>query len=296
MHTRRRRAFTLFELLIVFALFMIALGVFFPAIVQAYTRAAEARAANNLKQLCLATIDYSDSHNGKMPTGEDDKHFSAAAQILPYIEQDGVWKLIDFDKSIDDPANAAARKTKIATFLSPRDPIERVKDEYGATNYLFNDQLFSLNSKATFPASLPDGTSNTVMIGETLKGDGGDKPEDVRRQYVLLGKDDLKGLKDDAGVQDWKDGKHIAGDRCASWMDGRFLQGVFNGKLKPNDERPDVNCGGAGGLSTLRSKTNRIALGMGDGSIHYIDSTKLSFQTWSAALTPAGGEVLGSDW
>jgi hypothetical protein len=106
----------------------------------------------------------------------------------------------------------------------------------------------------------------------------------------------LKGLKEDAGVKDWKDGKHIAGDRCASWMDGRFLQGTFNGKLKPNDERPDVNCGGAGGLSTLRSKTNRIALGMGDGSAKYIDSNKLSFATWSAALTPAGGDILGNDW
>ncbi len=32
-------------------------------------------------------------------------------------------------------------------FLSPLDPIPSVKAEWGATNYLFNDQVFFLNSK-----------------------------------------------------------------------------------------------------------------------------------------------------
>ena len=80
----------------------------------------------------------------------------------------------------------------------------------------------------------------------------------MRRQYVLLKKDALKGVKPDTGVQDWKDDKNIAGDRCASWMDGRFLQGTFNGKLKLNDERPDVSCGGEGGVSALRSLNDEI--------------------------------------
>jgi hypothetical protein len=76
------------------------------------------------------------------------------------------------------------------------------------------------------------------VIGETLKGDGGTKAVTVRRQHVLLGKGALKDLQDDAGVQDFKDGKHIAGDRCASWMDGRFLQGTFNGGCCPTAGGP----------------------------------------------------------
>ena len=75
-------------------------------------------------------------------------------------------------------------------------------------------------------------------------------------------------------------------------MDGRFLQGTFNGKLKLNDERPDVSCGGEGGVSTLRSLDDQIAVGMADGSARFLDAKKLSFTTWAAALTPAGGEVL----
>ncbi len=138
--------------------------------------------------------------------------------------------------------------------------------------------------------------SNTIVIGETLKGDGKEKAEDVRRQYVLLDKEAFRRLKVDTGVSYWKDGKDIAGDRCASWMDGRFLQGTFNGKLKPNDERPDVRCGDEGGVSTLRSLDDQIMLGLGDGSVRAISAKGITFTTWSNALDPADGNPLGPDW
>jgi hypothetical protein len=226
----------------------------------------------------------------------DDNNFSASAKLLPYMEQGNLYNSIKFDKPITDEANAAARKTVIATFLDPRDPIKSVRDDSGATNYLFNDLVFFRNSKSKFPASFPDGTSNTIAIGATLKGNGGEKAEDVRRQYVLLKKDALKEVKADAGAADWKENKNIAGDRCASWMDGRFLQGTFNGKLKLNDERPDVSCGGEGGVSTLRSLNDEIAVGLADGSSRFINAKKLSFKTWTYAVDPADGMPLGPDW
>ncbi|HVS37041.1 MAG TPA: DUF1559 domain-containing protein [Gemmataceae bacterium] len=290
-----RSAFTLFQLLVVLGASVFGFSLFMPAIAKARADLKKAEQLNNLKQLGIATINYADT-NAMLPPGVDDNNFSAASRILPFIEQGQVYQKINYTKPITDPANAEARKTVIATFLSPRDPLKKVRDDSGATNYLFNDQLFSLNSQAKYPASIPDGTSNTILIGETLKGDGVEKATDMRRQYVLLTKDDLKGIKDDAGVSYWKDNKNIAGDRCGSWMDGRFLQGTFNGKLKLNDERPDVSCGGEGGVSTLRSLDDTIAVGMADASARFINAQKLSFATWSAALTPAGGEVLGADW
>jgi hypothetical protein len=203
--------------------------------------------------------------------------------------------MIDFKKSIDDKANAVARKVKIKTMLSQGDPIESVKDEWGATNYLFNDKLFSLNSKAKIPNSFPDGTSNTIVIGETLKGDGGVKATDVKRQYVLLKKEDLKATGPNSGVKYFEDNKNIAGDRCASWMDGRFLQGTFNGRLMPNDERPDVSCGGISGVSALRSLDKFVLVGLGDGSARTVKNT-ISRPTWEHAIDPADGFPLGSDW
>src|SRR5260370_27747207 len=133
------------------------------------------------------------------------------------------------------------------------------------------------------------------MAVETLKGDGQKKATDVRRQHIALKADALKGLTAESGVKDFEDGKDIAGNRCASWMDGRFMQGTFNATRKPGDNRPDVDCAGLGGLFAPRSLTDTINAGLADGSVHFV-SKKISHETWKAAITPAGGEVLGSDW
>ena len=292
---RRRSAFTLFQLLTVLAILAFGFALFMPGIAKMRIMAARAQSTNNLKQIVLAMYNHNDA-TGMLPSGVDDNNFSASAKLLPYIEQTQVYNLIKFDKPITDDANAAARKTVIATFLDPLDPIKSVHEDSGATNYLFNDQVFSLNSKAKIPNSFPDGTSNTIAIGETLKGDGGDKAVDVKRQSVLLKKDALKGVKADTGESYWKENKNIAGDRCASWMDGRFLQGTFNGKLKLNDERPDVSCGGEGGVSTLRSLTDDILVGVADGSVRTVNAKKLTFITWTNALCPNDGNPLGPDW
>jgi len=295
MRKHPRRGFTLFQLLIVLAILLILLALLLPAVQKVREAAARTQSINNLKQLALATINYADTNAGKLPPGVDENHFSAAAYILPYLEQDNLYKTIDFKKSIGDKANAQARKAIVRTFLSPRDPQLSVKAEWGATNYLFNDQVLFLNSKSKYPASIADGTSNTVMDGETLKGDGKTKAMDVKRQYVLLKEADLKATGPNSGVKYFKDNKNIAGDRCASWMDGRFLQGTFNGRLRMNDERPDVSCGGVSGVSSLRSFEDNVLVGLGDGSVRTIANT-LSEKTWKAAMTPAGGETMGPDW
>jgi type II secretory pathway pseudopilin PulG len=288
-----RRGFTLFQLLVVLAILMILFALLLPALAKARLAQVRAQATNNVKQLCLAMHNYHDSY-GALPPGVDDNHFSVASKFLPFVEQDNLFKQIDFKKSIDDKANAEARKVRVKVFLSTADPVETVKPEWGATNYLFNDRLFFLNSKTNF-LNITDGTSFTIALGETLKGDGMNKATDVKRQYVLLKKEDLKSVGPDSGVKYFKESKNVAGDRCASWMDGRFLQGTFNGKLRPNDERPDVSCGGVSGVSALRSLDDKVIVGMADGSARMVKD-KISPQTWQAAITPAGGEVLGPDW
>ena len=296
MRTPKRSGFSTYDLLAVLVAVILLLAFLFMAVQKVREAAARISSVNNLKQIMLSLHSYNDTY-GVLPPGVDDKSFSAASKLLPFIEQEQVWKSINFDKALTDEANAKARKTVIKTFLSPRDPIPSVRDDSGATNYLFNDQAFYRNSKMIIPRSFPDGLSNTIFIGETLKGDGKEKAEDVRRQYVLLGAAALKGVKPDSGKSYWKEGvKNIAGDRCASWMDGRFLQGTFNGKLKPNDERPDVSCGGEGGVSTLRSLDDDILLGLGDGSVRMISASRITFTTWSNALDPADGNPLGPDW
>jgi type II secretory pathway pseudopilin PulG len=299
----RRTAFTLFQLLLVLALLLLLFALLLPLIAKARDQAARARKLNNLKQLALACHNYNDA-NGFLPAGNDDKNYSAASKLLPYLEQDNLYKTIDMTKAMDDPANAAVRATLVKVFLSPLDSQPRPNNDYGPTNYLFsagskaslkdNDGIFFQNSKIKI-TDIIDGTSNTIMIGETLKGDGTTKATAVKRQYVKLKAEALKGLKDDAGEQDFKDDKNIAGDRCASWMDGRFLQGTFTGTRMPNDARPDVSCGGEGGLSALRSLYDTVDVAMADGSARLI-KVKISKETWKALMTRGGGEVIGDDF
>jgi type II secretory pathway pseudopilin PulG len=294
MRRHRRRAFTLFQLLIVLAIIAILIGLLLPAVQKVRAAAARTQSFNNLKQIAIAMLNYADTYQ-VLPPGVDDNHFSATSKLLPFIEQNNLFQQINFKKTVDDEANALARKAAIRTLLSPQDPIPSVKTEWGATNYLFNDQVLFLNSKSKFPASITDGTSNTIMSGETLKGDGKTNAVDVRRQYVLLKKEDLKNVGADSGVKYFKDNQNIAGDRCASWMDGRFLQGTFNSRLRPNDERPDVSCGGVSGVSALRSFESIVCVGMFDGSVRAV-SIRVTEKTWKAAMTPSAGDILGNDW
>ena len=102
-------------------------------------------------------------------------------------------------------------------------------------------------------------------------------------------------MKEDAGVADFKNNRHIAGDRCASWLDGRFLQGTFNGTLVINDDRPDVSCEGQGGVSALRSLDETINIGFADGSVRSINK-QVNAKTWKAVCTRNGGEQVNIDF
>ena len=282
----RRPGFTLFQLLVVLAVLAILLGLLLPAVQKVREAAARAQSSNNLKQIALACHNYEASY-GFLPSGVDDKHYSAAAKLLPFIEQDNLYKAIDLKKAADDKANADARKVIVKTFHSPLDPVLSASADAGATNYLFNagskcplkdnDGLFYLDSKVKFP-DITDGTSNTLLTGETLKGGGGRRT--VQRQYAGLPAAALAGLTEESGVKDFADGKNVRADRCAAWIDGRFLQGTFTGTRVLNDARPDAGCDGAGGLSALRNARGYMTnIGMADGSVRVI-TKEVKLEVW----------------
>jgi type II secretory pathway pseudopilin PulG len=304
MRTTRRSGLTLLDLLVVLAVLAILAGLLLPAVQKVREAAARSASMNNLKQIGLAVHNYASTYNF-MPPGVDANDYSAHAHMLPFIEQENVFKLIDFKKRMDAKDNDQVRAIQIKIFLSPRDEVQSAEPNRGATNYVFlagtnpdlakNNGMFYRDSKTTF-AQITDGTSNTVMTAETLKGNGLTKPVTVQRQHVRLKAADLAGLKEGAGAAEWKAGKAIAGDRCASWLDGRFLQSTFTGTLKVNDERPDVDCGGAGGFSALRAPGDVALVGLGDGSVRTVSARRLTFQTWQNAVNRHDGNVLGQDW
>lgn len=299
-----RRGFALHQLILVIAVLAVLAGLLLPAIQRMRLAAARMASSNNLKQLMIGVHNYHDNNKG-LPSGVDAKNFSAHMHLLPYIEQEAVYKaIIGTGGDADSKAVRKLGETVIKTLISPLDEVQPVAADSAGTNYLFvagtrpelkdNDGLFYRGSTIRF-ASVKDGLSNTVAILETLRGDGKTKALTVRRQHVRLTTKELKGIKDTAGAAEWKAGKNIVGDRGNYWVDGRFLRGTIAITRPFNSPSPDVDCGGEGGLSAVRSIYPFTIVAMCDGSVRAIQSD-IKFAPLKAAATRNGREALPADF
>jgi type II secretory pathway pseudopilin PulG len=326
MSARRRSAFTRVELIVCLAMAGVVLALVAGALVRVRYEERVARSKDNLHRITLALIDYADQHDGVLPPGLDDNHFSALSKVLPQLGEGDLHRRIDFSKSIDDPANRDAHRTRVGIFVSPLDDAPTAGDDptkaSGPTNYFVNGLVFPSKRRLTYPASISDGTSQTVFVVETLRGGPTHNP-DVRRQHVVLDEADkaenqvhwelarregydggsmwsaeLQARWDKVGAQQFEAGKGLATHRGASWMDGSPLQTVLLPGRGLNDPRPDA----IGripermeGVSGPRSLTNLVNFAMGDGSVYRRDASKMTDELWFNALTP-DVPSWGSDW
>jgi prepilin-type N-terminal cleavage/methylation domain-containing protein len=147
-----RAGFTLIELLVVVAVIGLLVALLLPALSSVVSAARRTRCMANLKQIGLALRAYHTTHGmfpihmsaGRLESARSNApcttaYFSWHARLLPYLEQQAVYDLINFDRSMADTCdrasvaqayisadhpNATAANARIDTFLCPEDGAE----------------------------------------------------------------------------------------------------------------------------------------------------------------------------
>lgn len=180
----RRRAFTIFEVLIVIMVVGLVLSLLLPAMLDARESARRIQCQNNLKQISLALHNYHDMHSVFPPgyiarnvtptdpaVDEAGPGWAWSVMLLPFLDQAALYRSFDF--SVDPMMNVATSATMIAAYRCPTDPS-------GSMNYVAS---FGFGSMTESPGRPPgpgvfyrnskvpefdirDGTSTTFMIGE----------------------------------------------------------------------------------------------------------------------------------
>lgn len=242
----RSRGFTLVELLVVIAIIGVLVALLLPAVQAAREAARRTQCVNNLKQMGLGAANYESAHGvfppgrlkpdwvlpsgrertghtnySTVPAGHKVGNFSVHIWILPYMEANNVYQLIDFsvgqNKKMLNPKNAHydAYASAQGLFICPSDPSPETiisENSYrsnfgGSTPYagaitvagsadptaLSSEGLaaggngaFTMGAKGLSASKYSDGLSNTAFFSERLMGTGGTGGRDFPNKTVIV--------------------------------------------------------------------------------------------------------------
>jgi hypothetical protein len=88
------------------------------------------------------------------------------ASILPFIEQQALWKALDKSVGWDAPKNRIFYEKRLPAFLSPMIDDDTGPNGYAPAQYVSNSRLTRGGKGVSF-AGVTDGLSNTILDGLT---------------------------------------------------------------------------------------------------------------------------------
>jgi prepilin-type N-terminal cleavage/methylation domain-containing protein len=230
--------------------------------------------------------------------------------ILPFIEGDNLYKATQcYDASnrpvtgygIEDGGEGGTPTSTgqvgwqctyinrvVKSYLCPADPTAGNGSTgwAGVGSYAYNGILFQAdwNGYAKYPASIQDGTSNTIFLTEVYAG----------ATYQ----------NSDQSLWWWDYNSFQAPTNANGDCGGLNYYGpAYSPLWKPTatycqNTTIAWTWGGAASVCMCRAvspHTAGINVGMGDGSVKFV-AEGVSQTTWFAATTPSSGDLLGNDW
>lgn len=279
-----RGGVTLIELLVAVAIVAVLIGLLLPAVQKVREAAARASSQNNLKQIGLACHGYANDHNEAFPRVdgfsplEETREWSHHIMLLPHLEQGNAYNefrsksltIVPGDKTI----NLHCDRLSLKVFVSPADPT--VASVTSSTSSICSYPASAIAFKPLARmSSVTDGLSNTLAYAEHYS---------------------------------W-----MCGGVWFAWTESNFLfpGGIYpptfadrevgaQVPLHPGDIPPvtfQVRPALAECNPTLPQTphTGGMLVGLLDGSVRTLRAGVSPATYWSL-VSPAGGDIPGSDW